>query len=64
MFSQVLDLVVKEDKPIEVEADPNAVPFYERFGFVTEGKIESYPPGRFLPVMYKRDHLPSEILTT
>ena len=32
-------------------ADPNAVGFYEMFGFKTIGQIESQPRGRTLPLM-------------
>lgn len=31
--------------PVEVEADPNAVPFYERVGFVRTGTIPAPMPG-------------------
>ncbi len=41
----------KRSVPIIVEADPNAEPFYQSQGFSTFDKVESYPPGRFLPVM-------------
>lgn len=39
------------NKTIVVTADPNAEAFYNNQGFVTFDKIESYPKGRFLPVM-------------
>lgn len=48
-----LQQIISEEKPILVEADPNAEAFYRRQGFVTFDKSESYPPGRFLPVMKK-----------
>ncbi|MEM9324388.1 MAG: GNAT family N-acetyltransferase [Bacteroidota bacterium] len=38
-------------KRLIVVADPNAEGFYKKMGFETYDKIESYPPGRFLPVM-------------
>ncbi len=36
---------------IKVESDPNAEGFYKKFGFNTVSKVESYPKGRYLPVM-------------
>jgi ribosomal protein S18 acetylase RimI-like enzyme len=39
---------------ITVISDPNAQRFYERSGFRKTGMTESYPPGRFLPVLEKR----------
>ena len=38
-------------KQVVVEADPHAEAFYHSQGFRTFDKIESYPPGRYLPVM-------------
>ena len=45
------DEVVNEPKEIIVESDPNAEAFYTSQGFETFDKIESFPKGRFLPVM-------------
>lgn len=53
LLQQALDSFTKADKPIRVEADPNAEAFYARQGFITFDQVESYPPGRFLPVMRK-----------
>jgi len=53
LLSQTLKEFINTDKPVIVEADPNAEPFYKGQGFVTFDKIESSPPGRFLPVMKK-----------
>ncbi|MEL6661225.1 MAG: GNAT family N-acetyltransferase [Bacteroidota bacterium] len=53
LLEQALASFTTTDKPILVEADPYAEAFYQRQGFVTFSKIESYPPGRFLPVMKK-----------
>lgn len=39
--------------PVRVVADPNAEGFYQRFGFETVGQLESWPAGRFLPIMEK-----------
>lgn len=38
-------------KEVIVTSDPHAEGFYARQGFVTFSQEESYPPGRFLPVM-------------
>ncbi len=51
LLQQTIDAVVKNDKVVIVEADPNAEPFYQNQGFKTFDKVESYPKGRFLPVM-------------
>ena len=51
LLNETIRAVVKKEKPIIVEADPNAEPFYSRQGFSTFKQIESYPKGRFLPVM-------------
>jgi len=42
---------VKANKPIQVIADPNAKAFYQRQGFQVVDQFESYPKGRFLPIM-------------
>ncbi len=39
------------DKEIIVVSDPNSEGFYQKMGFVTYDQVESYPPGRYLPVM-------------
>jgi N-acetylglutamate synthase-like GNAT family acetyltransferase len=44
---------VKKVKSITLLADPNAVAFYKKQGFVTINKKESTIPDRFLPVMKK-----------
>lgn len=48
--------VCKESKPIHVESDPNAEAFYQKQGFVTFDQVESYPKGRFLPIMKLAPH--------
>ncbi|MCX2678421.1 GNAT family N-acetyltransferase [Galbibacter sp. EGI 63066] len=53
LLTRTIEEFVKTDKPIIVEADPNAEPFYKSQGFVTFDSIESVPSGRFLPVMKK-----------
>lgn len=46
--------VVSPGTEVRVVADPNAESFYEKQGFTTYGQVESYPPGRFLPLMKKQ----------
>lgn len=53
LLNKTMEKVVKEEKNIIVEADPNAESFYAKQGFVTFGQKESYPKGRFLPIMKK-----------
>jgi GNAT superfamily N-acetyltransferase len=53
LLFRTIETFAKEEKPIIVEADPNAESFYEKQGFVTFDKVESYPKGRFLPIMKK-----------
>jgi ribosomal protein S18 acetylase RimI-like enzyme len=53
LLHKSLDTFVTAEKPIIVEADPNAESFYKKQGFVTFDQVESYPNGRFLPVMIK-----------
>lgn len=54
LLEETLRTFVKSNKTIIVEADPNAEPFYKSQGFATYDKVESFPKGRFLPVMKKR----------
>lgn len=51
LLEETIKRYTKNHKPILVEADPNAEPFYKSQGFVTYDKIESLPKGRFLPLM-------------
>lgn len=53
LLEKTIRTFVKRDKEIIVEADPNAEPFYQSQGFVTYDRVESFPKGRFLPVMRK-----------
>jgi ribosomal protein S18 acetylase RimI-like enzyme len=53
LLDAAIERFTRADKPIMVVSDPNAEPFYTRQGFVTFDKIESYPKGRYLPVMKK-----------
>jgi len=53
LLNETIKKVVIKKKSIIVEADPNAEAFYASQGFVTFDKIESYPKGRFLPIMKK-----------
>ncbi len=50
LFYALQEIVVRE-LPIIVESDPNAEVFYSKQGFVTYDKKESFPKGRFLPLM-------------
>ena len=54
LLNNTLEKVVTKNKTIQVVADPNAEAFYASRGFVTFDKTESYPPGRYLPVMKKQ----------
>ena len=51
LLKETLTSFITEDKPIWVLADPNAESFYKKQGFMTFEKVESYPKGRFLPMM-------------
>jgi len=51
LLTATLHKVVEKGSEVRVEADPNAEKFYARQGFITFDKIESYPKGRFLPLM-------------
>lgn len=53
LLENALDRVFDADLPILVEADPHAEAFYKKQGFRTYGKKESFPKGRFLPLMKK-----------
>jgi N-acetylglutamate synthase-like GNAT family acetyltransferase len=53
LLSETLKHVIKKEKPIIVVADPNAEKSYQQMGFKTFAQKESYPKGRFLPVMRK-----------
>ncbi|MDN3643334.1 GNAT family N-acetyltransferase [Lutimonas halocynthiae] len=52
-----LESAVNKDLPILVEADPNAEVFYKKQGFVTYDKKESFPKGRYLPLMKMESYL-------
>lgn len=52
-----LGKIVRKDLPIMVEADPNAEAFYKKQGFVTYDKKESFPKGRYLPLMKMEGYL-------
>lgn len=53
LLQATIDSFVNKELPIIVESDPNAESFYKSQGFATYSKVESFPPGRFLPVMRK-----------
>lgn len=51
LLQEVMALEVTAEAEIRVEADPHAEGFYRRQGFVPFDRKESYPPGRYLPLM-------------
>ena len=51
LLNETLKHITKKHKPIVLEADPNAEAFYASQDFTVIGQKESYPKGRFLPVM-------------
>jgi len=53
ILKETIQNVVKKEKVVIVESDPNAESFYQSQGFETFDKRESYPPGRFLPILKK-----------
>lgn len=53
LLNEAILQVAKPGAEIIVESDPNAEPFYSKQGFVTFDRRESYPKGRFLPLMRK-----------
>lgn len=56
LLKEALHNYVEVDKPVLVTADPNAESFYHKQGFMTFQKVESFPPGRFLPVMKMKSY--------
>ncbi len=42
-----------QKKTIRVVSDPNAVPFYQNFGYQKVGEVNSKPDGRKLPLLKK-----------
>lgn len=52
LLNDMLSLALS-NKPIRVVADPNAEAFYQKQGFSTFDQVESFPKGRFLPLMEK-----------
>ena len=55
LYDHVSQLVPgKQHREWKVVADPNACPFYEKMGMSVVDRIESWPPGRYLPIMSKR----------
>lgn len=51
LLEKAIGAFTNTDKPIIVEADPNAESFYESCGFTTFDQVASSPQGRFLPLM-------------
>ena len=54
LLNESLRKSVKEKKRIIVISDPNSEKFYIKNGFKCIDKVESFPEGRFLPLMEKR----------
>jgi ribosomal protein S18 acetylase RimI-like enzyme len=54
LLNDVVAKVVKPGAYIFVESDPNAENFYISQGFKTFSTRESFPKGRFLPLMKKK----------
>jgi N-acetylglutamate synthase-like GNAT family acetyltransferase len=57
LLHESLTQAITITKEIHVIADPNSEAFYASQGFETFDKTESFPKGRFLPVMKKSGHL-------
>jgi len=53
LLEKTISTVVPKGSELRVEADPNAEAFYKRMGFSTFDKVESFPKGRYLPLMKK-----------
>jgi len=53
LIHESMKKIVTKTKPVIAESDPNAEEFYAKQGFKKIGERESYPKGRFLPVMRK-----------
>lgn len=51
LLTESIKRTVKKDAEITVFSDPNAEPFYSSRGFKTIDKLESFPKGRYLPIM-------------
>jgi len=64
LLEKIMGTFATSGKAIIVEADPNAEAFYRSQGFVTFDKVESFPKGRFLPVMKKRNEGSSALNAT
>jgi len=53
LLNETIKRVVKKDKEVIVESDPNSEAFYSSQGFKTFDRKESYPKGHFLSLMKK-----------
>ena len=51
LLKETFSAFILEQKPIWVLSDPNAESFYKKRGFITFKKVESFPKGRYLPLM-------------
>ncbi|GAB3341290.1 GNAT family N-acetyltransferase [Marivirga atlantica] len=54
LLEATIEHCVNSNKEIIVEADPHAEAFYQHHGFTTFDKVESFPKGRFLPLMRRK----------
>ena len=50
---QQLEGRIGQKKTIKVVADPNAMAFYQNFGYQKVGEVDSRPDGRKLPLLKK-----------
>ncbi len=51
LINHILALPKYKQQKFKVIADPNSVPFYEKFGFAKIDEVPSKPEGRFLPLL-------------
>lgn len=51
LLTRVLALKAFQNQKFQVLSDPNALGFYQKFGFKVIQQIESLPKGRLLPLM-------------
>lgn len=53
LLLQQLEQRAGKDKTMKVVADPNAMSFYQNFGYHKVGEVKSKPDGRKLPLLKK-----------
>jgi len=64
LLAKTIERFIIVNKPILVEADPNAEDFYKSQGFTTYDRVESTPAGRYLPVMKRLPTYQTQTATT